>query len=71
MSAPNDYVIITEEELAEFPALKEAIAAANKSEDGGAIVQVPPDDWKRTRHFIGSDNIKVRDEYYEIKFMLA
>ncbi len=71
VSAQSDYVIITEEELAEFSALKEAIAAANKSEDCGTIVQVPPDEWERTRHFIGSDNIKVVDEYYEVGFMLA
>lgn len=68
------YVNITEEELAEYPALKEVIELANKSENGRAGLKVHPDEWGRIGNFLsekGSYNIKIGDECYEIGFICA
>lgn len=66
-TAPDKFVIITEEELNQYPALKEAI----RSQSG---VKVKPDEWERTDDFLdqkGSRFIKVGEEYYEIRFVTA
>jgi len=68
------YATLTEEELDEYPSLKNAIEAANKSEDGRAGLKVHPDEWERISDFLsekGSHNIRVGDEYYEVGFICA
>ena len=68
-SAPDDFnfVVLTEEELNEYPALKEAITSQS-------IVKVRPDEWQRSFDFLsekGSHTVKVGDGYYGIGFMTA
>lgn len=66
-TAPDEFVIITEEELNEYPALKEAIMSQKP-------VKVHPDEWRRTDDFLdqkGSRVIKMNEEYYGIGFMTA
>ncbi len=66
-TAPDKFVIITEEELNQYPALKEAIRSQG-------IVKVKADEWKRTDDFLdqkGSRFVKVGKEYYEIGFVTA
>ena len=66
-TAPDKFFIITEEELNQYPALKEAI----RSQSG---VEVKADEWKRTIDFLnqkGSRIIKIDDMYYEIGFVTA
>ncbi len=66
-TAPDKFVIITEEELNQYPALKEAI----KSQSG---VKVKADEWNRTIDFLdrkGSRVIRIDDVYYEIGFATA
>jgi len=66
-TAPDKFVIITEDELNQYPALKEAI----RSQSG---VKVKADEWKRTIDFLdqkGSRFVKVGEEYYEIGFVTA
>jgi hypothetical protein len=66
-TAPDKFVILTEEELNQYPALKEAI----RSQSG---VEVKADEWKRTIDFLdqrGSKVIKVSEKYYEIYFVTA
>lgn len=66
-TAPDKFVIIAEEELNQYPALKEAI----KSQSG---VKVKADEWKQTIDFLdqkGSRFVKVGGEYYEIGFVTA
>lgn len=66
-TVPDKFVIITEEELNQYPALKEAI----RSQNG---VKVKVDEWQRTIDFLdqkGSRIIKVGEEYYEIGFATA
>ncbi|NOQ48877.1 MAG: hypothetical protein GQ576_07070 [Methanococcoides sp.] len=64
---PEDFVVVTEEELNEFPALKEAIETQN-------YVKADPGEWRRTIDFLnvkGSYVIKVRGEYYQTSFTTA
>lgn len=64
---PDKFVIITEEELNQYPALKEAIRSQS-------VVKVKADEWKRTIDFLdqkGSNVIKVDEIYYEIGFVTA
>lgn len=66
-TAPDKFVIITEEELNQYPALKEAIRSQS-------VVKVKADEWKRTIDFLdqkGSRFVKVGEEYYEIGFVTA
>lgn len=66
-TAPDRFVNITEEELNQYPALKEAIRSQS-------AVKVKADEWKRTDDFLdqkGSRFIKVSGEYYEIYFVTA
>lgn len=66
-TAPDKFVIITEEELNQYPVLKEAI----RSQNG---VKVKVDEWERTIDFLdqkGSRVIRVDNMYYEIRFATA
>ncbi|MDY6966589.1 MAG: hypothetical protein SVM80_11615 [Halobacteriota archaeon] len=68
------YLELTEEELADFPDLKEVIELASKSEDGHATLEVHPDEWNQINNFLeerGSYTIKVGDGYYEVRFSCA
>ncbi len=65
---PDEYAVVTEEELNEYPALKEAIEASGNS------IKVSPEEWTRTAEFLdekGFYEIKVREDYYGIFFMTA
>jgi hypothetical protein len=66
-TVPDEFAVVTEEELNEYPALKEAITSQS-------IVQVNQDEWKQTFDYLnkkGSHTIKVGNEYYQIGFMTA
>lgn len=66
-NAPDKFVIITEEELNQYPALKEAIRSQS-------VLKVKADEWERTIDFLdqkGSRFVKVGEEYYEIGFVTA
>jgi hypothetical protein len=68
-SAPDDFnfVVLTEKELNEYPAIMEAIT-------GQHPVKVKPDEWQRIRDFLGekgSHTVKVGDGYYDIGFITA
>ena len=68
-TAPDDFnfVVLTEEELNEYPAIKEAITSQQ-------LVEVKPDEWQRSFDFLsekGSHTVKFGDEYYDIGFMTA
>ena len=66
-TAPDEFVILTAEELNEYPALKETIMSQKP-------VKVHPDEWGRIDDFLdqkGSRDIKVNEEYYSIMFMTA
>lgn len=63
-TTPENFVIITEQELNQYPALKEAIRSQG-------TVKVKPEEWKRTDDFLdqkGSRFVKLGEEYYEIGF---
>lgn len=67
---------ITEEELEEYPALKKAISGEGfkKYNEDRWSLKVHPEEWKRTRVFIGekgSNVIKVGEVYYEVGFVTA
>ncbi|WP_244603645.1 hypothetical protein [Methanococcoides sp. AM1] len=64
---PEDFVVVTEEELKEYPALKETIETQS-------YVKASPGEWERTIEFLeekGSCDIKVEDEYYGVSFATA
>lgn len=66
-TTPDKFVIITNDELNQYPALKETV----KNQGG---VKVKPDEWERTADFLdrkGSRVIKVDEMYYEVGFVLA
>ena len=66
-TAPDKYVIITEEELNQYSALKEAIRSQS-------VVKVKADEWERTIDFLdqkGSRFVKMGEEYYEIGFTIV
>ncbi len=66
-TVPDEFAVVTEEELNEYPALKEAITSQS-------IVKVRPGEWRRTIDYLtekGSHTIKVGNEYYLIGFMTA
>lgn len=65
---PDEFVIVTEEELEEYPALKKAI------ESPGLCFSVDPGEWKRTIDFLnekGAYEIKIGNDYYFVFFMTA
>ncbi|MGM0771971.1 MAG: hypothetical protein ACQESU_10275, partial [Halobacteriota archaeon] len=64
---PEDFVVVTEEELKDYPALKEAIETQT-------YVKANSGEWERTIEFLedkGSSVIKVGDEYYGVGFTTA
>ncbi|WP_236622677.1 hypothetical protein [Methanococcoides methylutens] len=64
---PEDFVVVTEEELNEYPALKEAIEAQS-------YVKASPGEWRRTIEFLEDKRsyvIKVGDDYYGVGFTTA
>jgi hypothetical protein len=64
---PEEFAVVTEEELNDYPALKEVIETQN-------YVKADPDEWMRTIEFLdgkGSRVIKVGNEYYDIGFATA
>ncbi|UGV41864.1 hypothetical protein J7W08_02525 [Methanococcoides orientis] len=64
---PEDFVVVTQEELNDYPALKETIETQS-------YVKASPGEWRRTIEFLeekGSSVIKVGDEYYGIGFDTA
>ena len=66
-TAPGEYVVLTEHELNEYPAIREAITSQQ-------FVEVKPDEWQRTLDFLrekGSHTVKVDDVYYAIGFITA
>nr|WP_321496985.1 hypothetical protein [uncultured Methanolobus sp.] len=66
-TVPDEFVIVTEEELNEYPELNEAINTQSS-------VKIDPDEWLKTSEFLdekGSYVIKFKDEYYEIGFLTA
>ncbi|WP_292466521.1 hypothetical protein [Methanolobus sp.] len=63
-SAPDEFVVVTQEELNEYPGLKRAIETKNH-------VEVSAKEFRRTLGFLGQNgiyNIKIGDEYYQIVF---
>ena len=65
---PDEYAVVTEEELNEYPALKKAIEAS------GSSIKSDPEEWTRTAEFLdekGFYEIKVGEDYYVILFMTA
>lgn len=64
---PEEFVVVTEEELNEFSALKEAIETQS-------YVKASPGEWRRTIEFLdekGFHVIKVGNEYYQTSFATA
>ncbi|AKB79193.1 hypothetical protein MSHOH_2710 [Methanosarcina horonobensis HB-1 = JCM 15518] len=65
---PDEFVIVTEEELDEYPVLKKAI------ESPGEYFSANPDEWERTIDFLdekGACEIKIGNDYYIIFFTTA
>lgn len=68
---PSDYVTLTEEDLSAYTVLRDAIEAANQSEEGKAILKVHPDERERISVFLsqrGSFVVRVNEEYYRVVF---
>ena len=66
-TVPDDFAIVTQEELKDYPALKEAISTQR-------TMKVSLGEFERTSDFLdqkGSYVIKVGNEYYGISFMTA
>ncbi len=65
---PDEFVIVREEELAEYPVLKKAIASP------GVYFSADPEEWERTIDFLnekGAYEIKVGNDYYSVYFTTA
>jgi len=66
-TVPDDFVVLTEDELNEYPAIREAITSQQ-------FVEVRPDEWQRSFDFLdekGSHTVKFGDKYYDIGFITA
>ncbi|SFM71731.1 hypothetical protein [Methanolobus profundi] len=66
-TVPDEFVIVTEEELNDYPELEEAIKIQSS-------IKTDPDEWLETLDFLkdkGSFVVKFEDEYYEIGFLTA
>lgn len=64
---PDDFVLLTEEELDRFPVINQAIASQK-------MTKVKPDEWNSLRNFLyqhDTDNIKVGNAYYVVLFATA
>lgn len=65
---PDESVIVTEEELDEYPLLKEAVRSP------GVYFSADPEEWEQTIDFLnkkGAYEIKVGNDYYSISFTTA
>ncbi|WP_226990616.1 hypothetical protein [Methanosarcina acetivorans] len=65
---PDEFVIVTEEELNEYPVLKKAI------ESPGVYFSADPEEWEQTIDFLeekGAYEIKVEKDYYRVSFITA
>ncbi|KAF5421947.1 MAG: hypothetical protein C5S41_10425 [Candidatus Methanomarinus sp.] len=66
-TAPDEFVVLTEQDLNEYPAIRDAITNHGK-------IKVKSDEWERIRNFLeekGSYAVKFGDEYYKIGFTTA
>lgn len=66
-TAPDEFVVLTEQELNEYPAIREAITSQQ-------FVEVKPAEWQRSQDFLsekGSYTVKYGDGYYDIGFITA
>lgn len=66
-SAPDEFILVTQEELNEYPGLKRTIETKT-------YAKVSSGEFRRTLDFLdrnGTYNIKVGDEYYQILFASA
>ncbi len=66
-AVPDEFVIVTEEELNDYPSLEKAI-------DTQTYVKANPHEWSKTIDFLdekGSHVIKFENEYYQIMFITA
>ena len=66
-TTPDEFVVLTEQELNEYPAIREAITSQQP-------VEVDSEEWGRTYNFLeekGSYTVKYGDEYYDIGFMIS
>lgn len=66
-TVPDEFVVLTEQDINEYPAIRDAI-----TNHGG--VEVKLDEWERAHNFLdekGSHVVKFGDEYYEIWFTIA
>ena len=66
-TAPDEFIVLTEQDLNEYPAIRDAI-----TNQGDVTVKL--DEWERTSIFLeekGSYTVKFGDDYYEIGFSIA
>ena len=66
-TTPDEFVVLDEQDLNEYPAIRDAITNNGSTE-------VKLDEWERTSIFLeekGSYTVKFGDEYYEIGFSIA
>ena len=66
-TVPDEFAVLTEQELNEYPVIREAIASQQ-------FVEVKPDEWQRSQDFLsekGSYTVKFGDKYYDIGFITA
>ncbi|KAF5418877.1 MAG: hypothetical protein C5S49_01050 [Candidatus Methanogaster sp.] len=66
-TAPDEFVVLTEQDLNEYPEIRDAIT--NKG-----TIKVKLDEWELIRNFLdekGSYTVKFGDDYYEIGFSSA
>ena len=66
-TAPDEFIVLTEPDLNEYPAIRDAITS-------NGPVGVKLDEYKLTNIFLeekGSYTVKSGDEYYEIRFRTA
>ncbi|MDO9517351.1 MAG: hypothetical protein Q7J10_04790 [Methanosarcinaceae archaeon] len=66
-TAPDKFVVLTEQELDEYPVIREAITSQQP-------VKVDSKEWEQTYDFLGekgSSTVKYGDAYYDIGFITA
>ncbi|MGP8330122.1 MAG: hypothetical protein ACT6FF_07380 [Methanosarcinaceae archaeon] len=66
-TAPDEFVVLTEQDLNEYPAIRDAIT-------NHGTVEVKLDEWEQIRIFLdekGSYAVKFGDEYYKLGFSIA
>ena len=66
-TAPDEFVVLTEQDINEYPAIRDAIT-------NNRTVKVKLDEWEQIHTFLdekGLYTVKFGDEYYEIGFSIA